>query len=129
GRRPQPIISSIMSSPSRHFSRCPIPSGIPALARRAATSLAAFGESGSHRSGTNNRQLTGHEATSDARCRLTPTWQLVTFPAVPVYWRATHTDASPDFRKPVSQAPTPPDRSPHPSCAPTVHAPVPDPTG
>jgi hypothetical protein len=37
-----------------------------------------------------------------ARCRLTATWQLVTLPAVPVYWRATQGDDLPDVRYPAS---------------------------
>ena len=32
----------------------------------------------------------------------TATWQFVTFPAVPVYWRATHGDAVPYLSSPVS---------------------------
>src|SRR6185312_15457099 len=59
-------------------------------------------ESGSHCSGTNNRQFTGQDAVSVARWALTPIWQLVIFPAVPVYWRATHGEDVPDFRYPVS---------------------------
>src|SRR5205085_11047566 len=70
--------------------------------RRPVTSALAFGESGSHCSGTNNRQFTAAEAVSVARCALTPIWQLVTFPAVPVYWRATQGEDRPDFRYPVS---------------------------
>ena len=33
---------------------------------------------------------------------LTAIWQLVTLPAVPVYWRATHGDAVPHLSSPVS---------------------------
>jgi hypothetical protein len=33
---------------------------------------------------------------------LTPTWQLATLPKVPEYWRATPTEALPNFGKPVS---------------------------
>jgi hypothetical protein len=36
------------------------------------------------------------------RFRLTPIWQLVTLPAVPVYCRATHTDEVPHLSQPVS---------------------------
>ena len=36
------------------------------------------------------------------RLTLTPTWQLVIFPAVPVYWRATPTEALPHLSQPVS---------------------------
>ena len=34
--------------------------------------------------------------------RLTPTWQLPTFPSVPEYWRCTPTECFPCFGKPVS---------------------------
>ena len=37
-----------------------------------------------------------------ARCRVVATWQFVIFPAVPVYWRATHGDIRPSLTNPVS---------------------------
>jgi len=37
-----------------------------------------------------------------ATLRLTRIWQLVTFPAEPVYWRCTPTEWLPCLRKPVS---------------------------
>ena len=37
-----------------------------------------------------------------ARVRLTPIWQLVIFPAEPVYCRCTPTECLPCLRKPVS---------------------------
>lgn len=52
--------------------------------------------------GINNRQSTGHDATSVTRFRLTPIWQLVTLPAAPVYCRATPGDAVPHLSQPVS---------------------------
>ncbi len=77
-------------------------SGIWQVVRRATLAGSAFGEAGSQVSGRNSRQLTAAEAWSEARCRETPTWQLVTLPAVPVYCRDTHAEAVPSLRKPVS---------------------------
>lgn len=76
--------------------------GMPQRAWRSAASGPACGASGSHCSGTTNRQFTGQEAVSVAGCALIPIWQLAIFPAVPVSWRATHDEEVPDFRYPVS---------------------------
>lgn len=91
-----------MSNPRRHFSRCPTSSGTCARARRKPTSTAASAEAGSHEAGINNRQPTGHDATSPTRFTLTPIWQFVTLPAVPVHYRATPGDAVPHLSQPVS---------------------------
>jgi hypothetical protein len=89
-----------MSRVSCLFSTCPTWAGIPQRRRRATLSASASGEAGSQDAGS--RQLTAAEARSLARCRETPTWHLVTLPAVPVYCRDTHAEASPSFKKPVS---------------------------
>ncbi len=99
---PHDLVSSIMSRASCHFSTCPTSAGMPHVARRATLPGSALGEAGSQLSGRNRRQSTAADALSDARCRDTPAWQLVTLPAVPVYSRATHAEASPSLRKPVS---------------------------
>jgi hypothetical protein len=65
-------------------------------------SALALSEDGSQDSGMNSRQLTGQDAWSVARCRVVATWQFVTFPTVPVYWRATHGDIRPSLTNPVS---------------------------
>jgi hypothetical protein len=91
-----------MSIPRRHFSWWTASAGIAALRRRSSTVGAAALLAGSQDSGTNNRQSTGHDAVSVTRFKLTPIWQLVTFPAVPVYCRATPTDAVPHLSQPVS---------------------------
>jgi hypothetical protein len=75
---------------------------MPAFARRPSTSGWAFGDAGSQDSGTNSRQSTGHDAVSVTMLTETATWQFVTFPAVPVYCRATHGDAVPHLSSPVS---------------------------
>ncbi|GAA3291544.1 hypothetical protein GCM10020295_67620 [Streptomyces cinereospinus] len=46
--------------------------------------------------------MTAAEAWWEVRWSETPTWQLVTLPAVPVYCRDTHAEAVPSFRNPVS---------------------------
>ena len=107
-RRPHPsgpAISSIISSASRHFSRCRMSPGMRACSRRRRTRAAATGSSSALSSqlcGQNSRQSAAHEARSFTRCTLTPTWQLPVLPSVPEYCRATHGDASPSFGKPVS---------------------------
>src|SRR5689334_22252234 len=65
-----------------------------ALVRRAA--------SAHHDSGRYNQAATGHARVRSAYTQVTATWQLVTLPIVPVYWRATPTEARPCLRKPVS---------------------------
>jgi hypothetical protein len=79
---------------------------MPQATRRAIFSASAFGEAGSQLWGRNNRQLTAAEAWSQARWSETPTWQLVTLPAVPVYCRDTHAEALPSLRNPVSSKTT-----------------------
>jgi len=120
-----PVTSSIMSRPSRHFSRCSASAGIPALRRRSP----APGGAGSQDSGTNSRQSAGQDAVSVTRFRLTPTWQLVTLPAVPVYCRATHTDAVPHLSQPVSSTAHAAGRPPRASGPRDVRAPRRRPTG
>src|SRR5690606_7115033 len=63
---------------------------------------ASSARASSQLSGTNSRQFTAAEAVSVTMCTLTPTWQLVTLPAVPVYCRATHGDRLPSLSNPVS---------------------------
>ncbi len=75
---------------------------MPALRRRSCTSAVAFVDAGSQDSGTNSRQATGQDAVSVTMLTDMAIWQLVTFPAVPVYWRATHGDAVPHLSSPVS---------------------------
>ncbi len=91
-----------MSRASCHFSTCPRPAGIRQRTRRDTFTGSAFSEAGSQDLGRNSRQSTAAEAWSAARCSETPTWQLVTLPAVPVYCLDTHAGASPSLRKPVS---------------------------
>ena len=102
---PGPVISSIISSASRHFSRCRTSPGIPARWRRRRIAVAATSSgaaSSSQLAGQNSRQSAAHEACSPARCTLTPTWQFAVLPSVPEYCRATHGDALPSLPKPVS---------------------------
>lgn len=68
-------------------------------ARRSAGHLAriGLGRGWSQLSGRNRRQPTAADALSEAGCRDTPAWQLVTLPAVPVYCRATQAEASPSL--------------------------------
>ncbi|CAM5734062.1 hypothetical protein SHIRM173S_08295 [Streptomyces hirsutus] len=75
---------------------------MPQAVRRATLAGSAFTDPGAQVSGKNSRQSTAAEAWSEARCSETPTWQLVIFPAVPVYCRDTHAEAWPSLRKPVS---------------------------
>ena len=102
---PGPVISSIMSRASRHFSRCRTASGMPARCRRRAAAAAATGSASawsSQLSGQNSRQSAAHEASSFTRCTLTATWQFAVLPSVPEYCRATHGDAFPSLGNPVS---------------------------
>ena len=83
---PGPVISAIMSSASRHFSRWRTSSGIPARARRRRARAAATGSSSarsSQLSGQNSRQSAAHDAASFTRCTLTATWQFAVLPSVP----------------------------------------------
>ncbi|GAA2445285.1 hypothetical protein GCM10010405_30910 [Streptomyces macrosporus] len=75
---------------------------MPQDLRRATLAGSACGEAGSQLGGRNSRQSTAAETVSEARCKDTPAWQLVTLPAVPVYCRDTHADASPSLGNPVS---------------------------
>src|SRR6478735_3322282 len=95
---PQDRVSSIMSRASCHFSTCPTWAGMAHLSRRDTLTGSAFGEAGSQLPGRKSRQFTAAEAPLDARCKETPTWQLVTLPAVPVYCRVTHAEAFPSLR-------------------------------
>ncbi len=99
---PHERVSSSMSSASCHFSTCPTSSGIWQEVRRATWSGSAFADPGAHVSGRNSRQSTAADAWAEARCKDTPTWQLVTLPAVPVYCRDTQAEAFPSLRNPVS---------------------------
>lgn len=99
---PHERVSSAMSRASCHFSTWPVSSGMPQDLRRAVLAGSAFGEAGSQDAGRNSRQSTAAEAWSEARWSETPTWQLVTLPAVPVYCRDTHAEAVPFLRKPAS---------------------------
>ena len=105
GRPHSSIISSIMSSARRHFSRCRISSPIPVRARFARTWAARSASLivvSSHDAGQNSRQSAARDAVSVASCTLTPIWQLPVLPRVPEYCRATHGDAVPSFGNPQS---------------------------
>src|SRR5262249_10008266 len=83
----------------------PVSSGIPAAAHRS--------RSAAHDLGTySSRSISARPPPGTAQARNTPTWQLVIFPAVPVYCRCTPAEHTPDFSNQLPPATSPAAGSP-----------------